>query len=401
MALSVMALGGPAGVALGAPFLLGSMFTLTLPVGMRTLKIVEIPEDGSLAHVTTNQVEIRADRTATFQSFFNNTPVTGGPGAKPVITSANLEFDTTNGPVINLTGQRFTFANASAPSSLQTGSQFQDLIIRFTMPGNRVVTVQPGDILSGNATSLKIKVPQSVILGLATITVDRPQYVFTSTGWHLRHKTSSGVKLDSDSTYVFAALGGNQVAVMDRTSQQLAARITVGSGATFPSPRSVAVSPDGTRAYVTLRNGGGVSVIDTRTLQEVDVDRNLANGITHIDLLAHSPGAQPFWAVADPSGQLLYVGDEVNPIIYVININPGSNRYHQVGSIPVVNAPAGLRGMDISSDGKRLYAAAPAAGGFAARTSRTVRSSYSTSIPRAPISSSRSGRLTRVLNPMA
>ena len=363
-AIAVMSLGA-SGVALGAPFLLGSMFALTLQVGMRTLKIVEIPQDTTLPRIATTQVEVRADRVATFETTFNNTPVPGGPGAKPVITKASLTIDPVNGPVIDLEGQRFTFANPAAPNPL--GSQVQDIKVRFTMPGNRVVTVSGSDIIGGSATTLKVKVPQSVTLGIATISVIRPQYSPSPTGWRLAPKTSPGVRLDADSTYVFAALGGNQVGVIDRSTNELAARVPVGAGAAQVSTRTIAVSPDGTRAYVTLRGGGGVSVIDTRTLQEIDVDRIPDNGVTHIDLLARFPGAQPFWAVADPRGQFLYVGDESKPIIYVININPSVSRYHQIGSIAVTNAPNGLRGMDISADGKRLYVAAPAAGAFASR----------------------------------
>ena len=278
-AMAVMAM-GPGGAAIGGLLAFGSQFALTMMVGVAQIKVIQIPEDGSLARVTSNQVEINPGRVASFVTTFNNTPIVGGPGGAPVLQSARLEFDPVEGPVLHLTGTRFTFANAPLHGGSRLGSQVRDLKINFIMPGNRTVTVTGADILSGSATDLKVKIPQSVTLGIAQIQVSRPQYKHTSAGWRVLPKTSATVRLDPEgSTYAFAALGGNEVAVVDRFIDQLAARITVSPSTPFPSPRSVAITPDGTRAYVTLRYASGVSVIDTQALQEVDVDGNRANGV--------------------------------------------------------------------------------------------------------------------------
>src|SRR5205807_352040 len=92
-ALVAFSAAGPLGIAIGAPMILGSMFALTLQIGVRQLTIVDIPADGSLVKTLTTQVEVRADRTADFATTFNNTPSTGGPGARPEIDEARLEFD--------------------------------------------------------------------------------------------------------------------------------------------------------------------------------------------------------------------------------------------------------------------------------------------------------------------
>jgi DNA-binding beta-propeller fold protein YncE len=70
--------------------------------------------------------------------------------------------------------------------------------------------------------------------------------------------------------------------------------------------------------------------------------------------------------VCDPSGGFLYaIGNGkggASNVIYVIDIRPFSKDFHKVVShidVPLADAPMGLTGMDISADGRRLYAAAP------------------------------------------
>ena len=122
-------------------------------------------------------------------------------------------------------------------------------------------------------------------------------------------------------------------------------------------PRSTSITPDGSRAYVTLRGGHGVSVIDLLAMQEVDVDASVA-GLQHIANLPAS--AAPFWIKVDSKGEFAYVSDEQTGAIYVIDVNPRSSTYNRwIRTITVSPAPFGLRGLDISSDGHRLYVAAP------------------------------------------
>ena len=56
------------------------------------------------------------------------------------------------------------------------------------------------------------------------------------------------------------------------TFNQLVATIPVGTSDAYPYPREVAVTPDNSRAYVTLYGSGTVAVIDALSLQEVDVN---------------------------------------------------------------------------------------------------------------------------------
>ena len=125
----------------------------------------------------------------------------------------------------------------------------------------------------------------------------------------------------------------------------------------FPGPRSAVVTPDDTRAYVSLWYDHGISVIDAEALQEIDLDPS-TTAIDHINL---PDDAAPFWLAVDPSGQFLYASDEFSGSIYVIDIRPTDIDYNRlVYTINVPTATYGLRGLAISSDGNRLYVAAPA-----------------------------------------
>jgi YVTN family beta-propeller protein len=82
-------------------------------------------------------------------------------------------------------------------------------------------------------------------------------------------------------------LGGNSVSVIDAGANTLVATIPVGVG-----PFGIAVSPDGTRAYVANEGGDTVSVIDTA-----------AN--TVVATVTDVPG--PKAVAVSPDGSLVYV----------------------------------------------------------------------------------------------
>jgi hypothetical protein len=199
-------------------------------------------------------------------------------------------------------------------------------------------------------------VPQSVAIGTAKVYVKRPQYLSNNGAWdQLVGKESNRVQLSYDARYIFGGLSGNQLLVIDSQSKDLAARIPIGGD--YPAPRSVAISPDNTRAYATLRFESAVAVIDTVALQQLDADGNLANGVSNIELL---PGARPFWIAVSKNGNKAYVSDEVAGRIYVLDIDPSSGSYNQlVRTLDVGPAPSGLRGMAINASGTRLFVAAP------------------------------------------
>ncbi|RYD75107.1 MAG: hypothetical protein EOP84_18825, partial [Verrucomicrobiaceae bacterium] len=205
---------------------------------------------------------------------------------------------------------------------------------------------------------------------------------------------SAPAMVQATNAYVFAALGiGNplntgdgfvyqQVGVLNAETGELAARVSLKDSnprdPIRPGARTIAVSRDGTRAYVALENTGEIAVVDAMTLRGINVHPESGfDDDWHIKL---PNGAKPFGMVVDRTNSYLFVTDQNadknhNGYVYVVDINPASPTYHEVvrtvtvrsqainvqeGAAPVVAQLIGLRGLDVSLDNRRLYIAAPA-----------------------------------------
>jgi YVTN family beta-propeller protein len=114
-----------------------------------------------------------------------------------------------------------------------------------------------------------------------------------------------------------------------------------GPGAPFP--RGVAITPDGSRAYVAFAansdTGNFVRVIDTATnsvVADIDVSRN------------------PVWVAITPHGRFAYVAHQQGPNSSVITrIDTLSNTV--VGTIPISVPTGNLQGLAMTPDGTRAY----------------------------------------------
>jgi YVTN family beta-propeller protein len=136
------------------------------------------------------------------------------------------------------------------------------------------------------------------------------------------------VAVSPDGTRAYVTnLFGDSVSVINTASNSVAATITVGSNSF-----GVAVSPDGTRAYVTNRTGNSVSVINTTT-----------NAVTGSPIPV---GGGPFGVAVSPDGTRAYVTNSDSVSV----INTASNTV--TATITVGDGPAGVA---VSPDGTRAY----------------------------------------------
>jgi len=149
----------------------------------------------------------------------------------------------------------------------------------------------------------------------------------------------SGVAITPDGTRVYVTNIFNSISVIDAATNTVVATIPSGQ-----LPTGIAITPDGTRAYVVnqfVNNQGKntVSVIDTMTNT----------------IIATIPvGLGPSQIAITPNGTRAYVPDQQDSIISVIDIMTNT----VVTTIPV----AGTAGIAIRPDGTRAYVTSPGSG---------------------------------------
>jgi len=134
--------------------------------------------------------------------------------------------------------------------------------------------------------------------------------------------------------------GTTTVAVVDTATNTVSAWIQLSS-----NPGGLAVTPNGSKVYVADRPGNTVKVIDTAT-----------NSVSSIAL-----GGGPFFPAVSPNGAKVYVSSADGSDVWVIDTATNT----VVAQIFVAPAPAGLEGVAVSPDNSKVYVSvtAPAGGG--------------------------------------
>jgi YVTN family beta-propeller protein len=130
---------------------------------------------------------------------------------------------------------------------------------------------------------------------------------------------------------LYASVGEGQVAVVDTAAEAVTGILTLGG-----RPSGGVVSPDGTRAYVSLADNQGIAVIDTAT--------NAVTGPFTI-----GAGNRPSVLAMSPDGDRIYAADENNKKIWVVETESMSllGRPIEVGW--------GILGLALEPGGQRLF----------------------------------------------
>lgn len=156
--------------------------------------------------------------------------------------------------------------------------------------------------------------------------------------------TAVAVTPDGTRAYVTLKSFFGRVAVIDTATNTVVATIRVGA-----HPTALAVSPDGTRLYVANSRSRTVSVIDTAANRAIDANRSLFSTRINVGPL---PGA----LAVSPDGTRLYVANAGSNSVSVVDttahtvIDANPNIFFT--SIKVGSAPSALA---VTPDGSRVY----------------------------------------------
>ncbi|MFM6661907.1 MAG: Ig-like domain-containing protein, partial [Microcystis panniformis] len=366
--LQAQSLGGSLSGAMVAVGLIGTYTNiisslLSLPQGFHSVETVSISRTGQPI-VTRQNVQIEPGVTTTIEV---SIPLNNGldiSGDNPIIRNLKLEIGE-NGAELILTGDRF--------------NDLDNTFVKFRSPNN---TIQTAALISLSPTQIRLAVPQTVTLGLADISVVSegmiPTLSPTRTGQQRRTLESNAVRLEGDlPSYALVGKTGfigdrenptgytgdiafiKTEAISQQNGQDLIASVSL-SNLDQNSFRvdSIVATSDLTRAYIP-RVDGFISVIDTQALQEIDLNPH-TNTIEPINLRDKVPNARPLLAVTDYNSHYLYITDQRQALVYVVDIRPQSQTYHELLKTIPVNAPIGINRLALNSDGTRLYGTAPA-----------------------------------------
>ncbi|MEI7465873.1 MAG: Ig-like domain-containing protein, partial [Burkholderiales bacterium] len=297
-----------------------------------------------------------------------------------------------------------------------TGASFVAATGRVTVSGtglfdanqpsatSRVVFRQGSREIKVNVTgtsgspSLQVDVPQSVVLGLADIFIERGEQSLAAnagvagatTKWT---RSTASVRVDNPGGYGFVAqYGGVDVLDLQRKGEAGAERViqripvlteaNVGGNLRLitRSVSAVVATSDLSRVFglvnaetrvvdgISVTLSGGIVVIDGVTLRQVDIDPTTVKPeIVKVAFGASSTA--PMALAVDPSGRWLYFA--AAGTVYAVDIDPSAATPYRVKAIPLPTmdlpgypggrfTPRHINDMAFNSDGTRLYFTVPA-----------------------------------------
>lgn len=153
------------------------------------------------------------------------------------------------------------------------------------------------------------------------------------------NSSPQSVAVSPDGTHAYVANVADSVSVIDTSTNLLAATIQLPVGS---QPTAVTISPDGTRAYVADCGTNSVSVISTST----------NNLVATASVVPAGAAACPYGVAVVPAGTRLYVTDIDSSALSVIDTS--KNSVAATVQLPAGSFPVGVA---ITPDGGHVYVA--------------------------------------------
>jgi hypothetical protein len=112
------------------------------------------------------------------------------------------------------------------------------------------------------------------------------------------------------------------------------------------APSDVVVSPDGLRVFVSNSGEGTISIIDTLTLKEIDVDPS-SPGLDRIKL--NEGNSQPWFMALDPDTGWLYISERTGPYVYGVTTKADDFHYRGFMKVGGTERLTGLTGIAVTA----------------------------------------------------
>jgi len=371
-AIGIAAVGGLAG-ALTAVGLLGLYAnTMILPV---LYQVVDMEIWRQYAANKPDKVDLSIsipDNAPLVQTEVQLPPPPADPASnEPLIRAIDAAVDPQGELILTIRGQHFIDLDTPGYGGQVKGDDIHESRVVFQMSDRRVIVdgsqylAASNETLPGTDSTIQLKVPKEVLLGLSDIIVERPAIEVTGgpSGPTVgtKYRSSLPASIDNRGGFAFMGQSGDAftgVEVIDVRRAGETGPEQVVKHIALPGVNAVyqtLASPDLSQVFVAT--DAGIAVIDAFTLQLFDVDPKTAA----LDFIS-IPGDGHITALAlDPKGRFLYAAGTA--MVHVIDLNPGSPTYHQVvDSIGGLDAPTEglITSVAVNADGTLLFVAAPA-----------------------------------------
>ena len=294
--------------------------------GPTSASITVVASDGSLSTPVTFSVPISPTQPP-------NSAPTAAPTQQPPNQSTGAITGSINGS--DMEGKTLSYTVTRAPANGTV--ELKPATGAFTYTPTQAARFAADMTMGADFDSFTVNVSDDV--GPTPVTVKvavLPARILNPTTSAQTGLTPMGVAVSSTKSYV-ANQGSNTVSVIDRANLA-GTPVTIN---VVSAPRAIALSPDGTRAYVA--GNGGVSVIDTATNQVIATVVTSAGDSYGIAVVQTGPNTQR-----------VYVTNAANNTVRVINADTATNTYTAGDSVQVGSDP---RGIAVSADGTRAYVA--------------------------------------------
>ena len=247
-------------------------------------------------------------------------PTVGTPNQSTGVITGTIGGADPNGNPLTYTVTGSAPVGGTVSLNSQTGA--------FTYTPTQAARLAAGVTSAADIDSFTVTVSDGQ--ATTTVTINVPVLPATVSGVTNASVGSSPMGVVVSATKIYVANSASRtVSVIDRTSGAITTINNVVS-----TPTGIALSPDGTRAYVSGNNA--VSVINTATNAVVAT-------IT-------TNGGQSYAVAVSPNGQRVYVTNTGTNRVSVINTATNA----VIANVNVGNVPAGL---SVSPDGARVYVA--------------------------------------------